>query len=150
MASPNKMHEYAGVRLLVFRVADLACAADASVVREILPAQQATRVPGAHEAVEGLINVRGRLVTLINGRQALNHPPENGDGPVILVEVGERTVGISVDAVLDMFSVAPDDLAERADLPGVDAQLVKAVGRRADMSFVLLDTDALLGPYLAA
>jgi len=150
LASPNKMHDYAGVRLLLFRVADMACAADASVVQEILPAQRATRIPGAREAVEGLINVRGRLVTLINGRQALNHPPGNGDGPVILVEVGERTVGFSVDAVLDMFSVSPEDLAERADLPGVDVRLVKAVGRRADWSFVLLDTDALLGPYLAA
>ncbi len=150
MASPNKMHDYAGVRLLVFRVADMACAADASAVQEIIPAQRATRVPGAREVVEGLINVRGRVVTLINGRRALNHPPGDGDGPVILMEVGERTVGFSVDAVLDMFSVSPDDLAERADLPGVDARLVRAVGQRAGLSFVLLDIDALIGPYLAA
>jgi purine-binding chemotaxis protein CheW len=144
------MHDYAGVRLLVFRVADLACAADASTVQEIIPAQRATRIPGARDAVEGLINVRGRLVTLVNGRNALDYPPANGAGPIILVEIGERTVGIAVDAVLDLFSLSEDDLTERRDLPGIDARLVKAVGRRANLSFVLLDIDALLRPYLAA
>jgi purine-binding chemotaxis protein CheW len=144
------MDDYAGVRILVFRVADLACAADVSAVREILPAQAATRIPGAPDAVDGLINVRGQLVTLVNGRHALNHPPGDGSGPIILIEVGDWTVGLAVDAVLDMFSVTPDELSERGDLPGIDARLVRAVGRRANLSFVLLDIDALLRPFLDA
>jgi purine-binding chemotaxis protein CheW len=150
LASPNKMDDYAGVRILVFRVADLACAADAAAVREILPAQAATRIPGSPDAVDGLINVRGQLVTLVNGRHALSHPPGDGSGPIILVEVGDWTVGLAVDAVLDMFSVTPDELSERGDLPGIDARLVRAVGRRANLSFVLLDIDALLRPFLDA
>jgi purine-binding chemotaxis protein CheW len=150
LASLNKMADFAGIRLLVFRVADLACAAEASVVREILPAQKATRVPGAQGAVDGLINVRGRVITLVDGRRALNHSSGGGGGPVILVDVGEWTVGLTVDAVLDLFSVSPEELAEREDLPGVDARIVKAVGQRADLSFVLLDIDALLRPYMAA
>ena len=152
LASPNKMDDYAGVRVLVFRVADLACAADASAVREILPAQAATRIPGSADAVDGLINVRGQLVTLVNGRHALNNPSgdDDGGGPIILLEVGDWTVGLAVDEVLDMFSVTPDELSERSDLPGVDARLVRAVGRRANSSFVLLDIDALLGPFLDA
>ncbi len=135
---------------MVFRVADLACAAEASVVREILPAQRATRVPGAQDAVDGLINVRGRVITLVDGRRALNHSSGGGDGPVILVDVGEWTVGLAVDAVLDLFSVLPADLSERGDLPGVDSRIVKAVGQRANLSFVLLDVDALLRPYMTA
>ncbi len=150
LASPNRMDDYAGVRILVFRVADLACAADVSAVREILPAQAATRIPGSPDAVDGLINVRGQLVTLVNGRHALNHPPGDGSGPIILIEVGDWTVGLAVDAVLDMFSVTPDELSERGDLPGIDARLVRAVGRRANLSFVLLDIDALLRPFLDA
>ena len=144
------MDDYAGVRILVFRVADLACAADAAAVREILPAQAAARIPGSPDAVDGLINVRGQLVTLVNGRHALSHPPGDGSGPIIIVEVGDWTVGLAVDAVLDMFSVTPDELSERGDLPGIDARLVRAVGQRADLSFVLLDIDALLRPFLDA
>jgi purine-binding chemotaxis protein CheW len=144
------MADFAGVRLLVFRVGDLACATEAASVREILAPHPATRIPGADAVVRGLINVRGRLVTLVDGHRVLNHPPGADDGPVILLDVGDRTIGMTVDAVLDLFAVSPGELAERGDLPGIDGRFVQAVGRRADVSYVLLDIDALFGPLLAA
>ena len=139
---------FAGVRLVVFRVADLVFAVEAAVVKEILPKQRATRIPGANEAVEGLINVRGRMLTLANARRALNFPPGEVDGPIMLLDVGDQTAGLAVDDVIDLFSVAYDELAERDDLPGIDPALVRSVGRQAGVSFVLLDIEALLGPIL--
>ena len=150
LASLSKMADLAGVRLVVFRVGDLTCAAEAATVREVLAALPATRIPGASSIVTGLINVRGRLATLVDGRRALGLAPGSGDGPIILLDVGEKTAGLAVDAVVDLVSVAADDLVEREELPGVDPRLVRAVGRRADTTFVLLDTDALLTPILAA
>jgi purine-binding chemotaxis protein CheW len=140
------MADLSGVRLLVFRVAELACAAEASTVREILSARQATRIPGAPDAVAGLINVRGTLVTVVNGRRALGHGGSAGAGPIVLLDVGARTVGFQVDEVIDLLAVPRGDLTDRAELPGLDPAVVRAVGRRADLSFVLLDFDALLGP----
>ncbi len=142
------MADFAGLRLLIFTVADLACATRAESVREIIPWQSAVRIPGAPTPVMGLINVRGRLMTLVDGRHALHHQAAEDEGPIILLDVGTQTVGFVVDSVVDLFSVTPSDLAERADLPGVDARLVRAVGRRDDVSFVLLDLDALLRPIL--
>jgi purine-binding chemotaxis protein CheW len=139
---------FAGVRLVAFRVADLVFAVEAAAVKEILPKQRATRIPGADDAVEGLINVRGRMITLANARSALNYPPGSGDGPIILLDVGEQTAGLVVDDVLDLFSVAYDELAERENLPGIDPTLVRAVGRQAGVSYILLDIEALLGPIL--
>lgn len=133
---------------MVFRVADLVLAVEAAVVKEILPNCRATRIPGADPAVEGLINVRGRLATLTNARRALNFPPGSGAGPIILLDVGANTAGLAVDDVLDLFSVAYDDLVERDSLPGIDPALVRAVGRHAGVSFILLDIEALLGPVL--
>src|SRR2546430_3099926 len=63
------------VRLLVFRVGGLLCAAEAERVREILPRLATTRIPGAPPAVAGLVNVRGTLVTGVEGWRALR-PPE--------------------------------------------------------------------------
>ncbi len=140
------MADFSGVRLLVFRVADLACAAEAATVREILSTQSATRVPGAPDAVAGLINVRGALVTLVDGRRALGHEAASDGGSILLLDVGPRTVGLVVDEVIDLLAVPSADLADRSALPGVDPAVVRAVGRRADLSFVLLDFDALLGP----
>lgn len=148
LAFQGKVAGFAGVRLVVFRVADLVFAVEAAAVKEVLPRRRATRIPGADDAVEGLINVRGRLVTLVNARRALNHPPGSCDGPIILLDVGAQTAGLAVDDVLDLFSVAYDELAERDVLLGIDPALVKAVGRQSGVSFVLLDVEALLGPIL--
>ncbi len=87
----------ASARLLVFRVGTLACAADVDQVREILPRLPTTRIPGAPPVVAGLVNVRGTLVTVVEGWRALGLPPlsptpspEAGPaGSTIILELGK-------------------------------------------------------------
>ncbi|HXQ27786.1 MAG TPA: chemotaxis protein CheW [Gemmatimonadales bacterium] len=142
------------VRLLVFRVGTLACAADAAIVREILPRLVLTRIPGAPPVISGLANVRGSLVTVVAGWRALKQPrPETDqpDGTTILLELaGRRVVGLAVDEVIDLLSVAGATLEPGLALAGIDATLVRAVGRRAGQLFVVLDTDALLAPMFTS
>ena len=152
------MSEATLVRLLVFRVGNLVCAAEVDAVREILPRLPTTRIPGAPPVVAGLANVRGTLVTVVEGWRALGQPKppaapaEGAAGSTVLLEVGEsrRLVGFTVDEVMDMLAVDPGTLEERAGggLAGVDPMLVRAVGRRGDQLFVVLDVAALLGPIL--
>jgi purine-binding chemotaxis protein CheW len=145
------------VRLLVFRVGQLVCAAEADRVREILPRLTPTRIPGAPPTVAGLMNVRGTLVTVVEGWRALrqSEPPAEaggGAGTTVLLEVdgGKRVLGFTVDEVVDLLSVGGEALERRQALPGIDPTLVRAVGRRAGQLFVVLDTDALLTPILSS
>ncbi|HXF94556.1 MAG TPA: chemotaxis protein CheW [Gemmatimonadales bacterium] len=151
----------AALRLLVFRVGNLVCAAEVDRVREILPRLAPTRVPGAPPAVAGLINVRGTLVTVVDGWRALNQPVPvgNGGASTILLEVsrpggsggsGRRVIGLVVDEVMDLLAVGRDALEPRQALPGLDPTLVRAVGRRGGTLFVVLDPDSLLAPMLSA
>ncbi|PYO70807.1 MAG: hypothetical protein DMD71_00760 [Gemmatimonadetes bacterium] len=141
------------VRLLVFRVGSLTCAAAAEVVREILPRLDTTRIPGAPPVVAGLVNVRGTLVTVVEGWKALGQPEpaartEGGTTVLLQIGGGQKTIGFTVDEVVDLLAVAEETLEPRQALPGLDPKLVRAVGRRRDQLFVVLDTDALLGPVL--
>ncbi len=145
------------VRLLVFRVGNLVCAAEVDAVREILPRLPTTRIPGAPPVVAGLVNVRGTLVTVVEGWRALGQPEppvdqSAGAGSTVLLEVGagRRLAGFTVDEVMDMLAVGPGMLEERTGggLAGIDPMLVRAVGRRGDQVFVVLDVVALLGPIL--
>ncbi|OLC47305.1 MAG: hypothetical protein AUH68_01145 [Gemmatimonadetes bacterium 13_1_40CM_4_69_5] len=61
---------------------------------------------------------------------------------------GQKTIGFTVDEVVDMLAVNEETLEPRQALPGLDPKLVRAVGRRRDQLFVVLDTDALLGPVM--
>ena len=163
----------ATARLLVFRVGTLACAAEVDQVREILPRLPTTRIPGAPPVVAGLVNVRGTLVTVVEGWRALGQEPpaspssvdaETAPGSTIIFELGKRDgengpgggrklIGFTVDEVVDMLTVGGEargdtTLEDRAGLPGVDPTLVRAVGRRHGELFILLDVAALLGPVL--
>jgi chemotaxis signal transduction protein len=142
-------------------------------VREILPRLATTRIPGAPAVVAGLGNVRGTLVTVVEGWRALRQPEpapapaelggatgaggraDTGGGTTVLLEVdggtgAKRVLGFTVDEVVDLLSVGGEALERRQALPGIDPTLVRAVGRRAGQLFVVLDTDALLSPILSA
>jgi chemotaxis signal transduction protein len=158
----------ATARLLVFRVGTLACAAEVEQVREILPRLPTTRIPGAPPVVAGLVNVRGTLVTVVEGWRALGQAAPTADpaaaaqtssltGSTIIlgVSAGEREgavrklLGFTVDEVIDLRSEGDTRLEGRDRLPGVDPTLVRAVGRTATGDvFIVLDVAALLGPIL--
>jgi purine-binding chemotaxis protein CheW len=147
------MIDSAVVRLLVFRVGTLSCAAEVETVREILPRLSVTRIPGAPPEVAGMVNVRGSLVTVVNGWRALGQDaPEPGSGTTVLLEVdgGRRLVALAVDEVLDLLAVSGEALEQRQSLPGLDPTIVRAVGRRGAQAFVVLDIDRLLGPILSS
>jgi purine-binding chemotaxis protein CheW len=143
------MADFAG-RLLLVRVADMVCAAEAGAVREILPVQRATRIPGAPVAVAGLINVRGDLVPLIDGARLLGRVAAEATGAVVLMRWRDAAVAVTVDEVLDLVPVPDTDLAAQESLVGIDPAVVRAVGRHGDRAFVVLDLDALLEPLLTA
>ena len=134
---------------VIFRIGALICAAPAGIVREILPRLPTTRIPGVAQAIEGLVNVRGTLLTVLDGHVLLNQERRSEDeGAIVLLEVSGRQYGLGVGQVLDFLEVPERSVAVRAQLPGVDPRLVKAVGLRDDQHFILLDIDALFAPII--
>jgi len=134
---------------VIFRIGALICAAPAGIVREILPRLPATRIPGVAEAIEGLVNVRGTLLTVLDGHVLLQQSRQDGDeGAIVVVEVAGRRYGLAVGQVVDFLEVPEQSVAERADLPGIDPRLVKAVGMRDGQHFILLDIEALVAPII--
>ncbi len=143
MANSKTLHA------VVFRIGALICAAPAGIVREILPRLPATRIPGVDQAIEGLVNVRGTLLTVLDGHVLLQQERRAEDeGAIVLLEVAGRRYGLGVGQVLDFLEVPEQSVAQRADLPGVDPRLVRAVGLRDDRHFILLDIDRLFEPII--
>ena len=110
----------------------------------------ATRIPGAPEQVAGVVNVRGRIVTIVDARTCLGQPRQDDETSLLLLELGTRIVGLVVDEVVDLVSSSGETLAVRDELPGIEAVYVRAVGQHHEQSFALLDTDALLNPILSS
>jgi purine-binding chemotaxis protein CheW len=136
---------------VVFRIGALICAAPAGIVREILPRLPATRIPGVAEAIEGLVNVRGTLLTVLDGHVLLQQARrEEDEGAIVVLEVAGKRYGLGVGQVLDFLEVPERSIAPRSDLPGVDPRLVRAVGLQGDRHFILLDVAALFAPIIGS
>jgi purine-binding chemotaxis protein CheW len=145
MANSKTLHA------VIFRIGALICAAPAGIVREILPRLPATRIPGVVEAIEGLVNVRGTLLTVLDGHVLLQQARrEEDEGAIIVLEVAGKRYGLGVGQVLDFLEVPERSVAPRSDLPGVDPRLVRAVGLQDDRHFILLDVDALFAPIIGS
>jgi len=92
---------------------------------------------------------RRSLLTVIDGHRLLHQERRAEDeGAIVVVEVGGRRYGLGVGQVVDFLEVPDRAIAGRADLPGVDPRLVRAVGLLDDQPFVVLDMDALFEPIV--
>jgi purine-binding chemotaxis protein CheW len=90
-----------------FYVADLFFAVDVLNVQEVLRFQQMTPVPQAPGVIEGLINLRGQIVTAIDMRRRLGLPPRDGDkSPMnIVVRTSDGAVSLLVDEIGDVLDM---------------------------------------------
>ena len=127
----------AAARTLLFRVGDSVYGCDIDSVREIIPYRRATRLPGAPSYVQGLINLRGTIVTVIDlgiRLHATRAPIE--DGSIILATLGAKLVGVAVDEVMDVQAIDEESVETgAADAP---AGLVRGLGRLDDDGVVVL------------
>jgi purine-binding chemotaxis protein CheW len=137
-------------KLLLFRSGGRAFAVDAGAVLEILPDVPSTRIPGAPAAVRGLANVRGTLVTVVDAARAVGVSATPGveGASIVLLEQRSRPVGLVVDEVFDLVGAESAGLDDRASLPGVRPDVVRAVGSAGGETFVQLAIDVLLEPLL--
>jgi chemotaxis signal transduction protein len=86
---------------------------------------------------------------VLDGRRAAGLPESGAVADsVLILDRGDRAVGLTVDVVEDLIEVETDSLISGAAMPGVEPRLAKAVGEHAGVVFAVLDTEALFAPHL--
>jgi chemotaxis signal transduction protein len=92
--------------------------------------------------VQGLINLRGTIVTVVDLALWLaGERPAAADGSIVLVDHGSRVAGVAVDEVLDVQMVAPEDVA--GTVPDRDRG-VRGMGRLGETVVILVDITGLI------
>jgi len=137
----------AAARTLLFRVADRVYGCDIEAVREIIPYRRATRLPGAPKYVQGLINLRGTIVTVLDlgTRLDAGRAPVS-EGSIILATHGTRVVGVAVDEVMDVQTITEEPIGtSTGDMP---RGLVRGLGHLDDGVVVLVNIHALVTQVL--
>jgi purine-binding chemotaxis protein CheW len=130
------------VRHVIFRVAKERYALPLSAVREVVvPPATFSRVPRAPLAIHGVINLRGRVVTVVELR-ALLGLPETGTAnqKIILLDRGRRDLGFEVTDVDGIESIEKISAA-----PGKEDAAIRGLARLKGLAVTVLDPEGLDG-----
>jgi purine-binding chemotaxis protein CheW len=152
----NSPTESASEQYLTFMLAGEEYGVAILQVQEIKGWDKVTRIPHTPEYVLGVINLRGAVVPILDLRRRLGLGSVDF-GPttvVIVVRVGhaggERTVGMVVDAVSEVYNVAASETRPPPDVCGnVNTVFVKALATVQDRMLILLDMERLIGDSIA-
>ena len=134
-------------QLVAFQLGEETYGVDISQVEEIIRMQPITRVPGAPDFVEGVINLRGRVIPVIDLRKRFRLPPreETKNTRIVVVEVPPNTVGMIVDAVDEVLRISEEKVETPSTLiSSIDTEYIKGVGKLENKLLILLDLSKVL------
>lgn len=132
-------------QLVVFNLGDEAFGVDIAQVREIIKMAEITRMPNAPEFVEGIINLRGQITTIMDLRKRLcmKLAEANEQTRIIIVEASGSTLGMIVDSVSEVLRISGDDI-DPPSAASTHAEYIQGVGKLEDRLLILLDLNKVL------
>ena len=116
-------------------------------VQEIVRVPGITRVPGLPVFVEGVINLRGRIVPIIDLRRRFGLPEsERGEGArIVVTEILKLNVGLIVDGVSEVIRLSSEQIDEiPPSISRIDAEYLSGVGKLEKRIVILLDIEKVL------
>jgi len=132
-------------QLVIFQLNEQQYALPIQETQEIIRMSNITRVPNTKHYVEGIINLRGSIVPVINLNKRLNLPvSEYGeDTRIIVVENGGQKVGMIVDIVLEVGRFSEDEI-EPPSVAGDSVDFLKGVVKKKDQLWLLLNLGEII------
>jgi len=113
-------------------------------VKEITRVMEITSVPNSEFYVEGISNLRGSVIPIINlaRRLGLQEKEYDRDTRIIVLEYGENKAGIIVDSVKEVGTFNTEE-AESPDSTGQENEFLSSVIKKGDKLWLLLDIDKI-------
>lgn len=134
------------LQLVTFEVESEEFAIDILAVQEINRMMQITRVPKSPREVEGVINLRGRIIPVIDLRRRFNMTQKSADehSRIVVVEVSGRIIGFIVDRVHEVLRISRSIVEPPPSMiTSVKSDYIAGVGKLDDRLLIMLDLGRL-------
>jgi purine-binding chemotaxis protein CheW len=135
------------LQLVTFGIGEEEFGIDILKVQEIIRTMAITKVPNSPPYVEGVINLRGKVIPVIDLRSRFNMEcrPHDSQTRIIVLEIHKMIVGFVVDDVSEVLRIKSNTV----ELPppvvsGIESEYIKGVGKLDDRLLILLDLDKLI------
>lgn len=134
-------------QLVLFELNSEAYGVDVTRVQSIIPLQPINVVPGAPPFIEGVINLRGAIIPIIDlrARFGLPLPTQERKSVIVIVELADLSVGLIVDRVTDVTKIAETAIEPPSPLlTSVDTAYLRGIGKFKERLVILLDLGRVL------
>ena len=140
IASGNSM------QLIAFTIGEQVYGVEITTVREIRAWNGATPLPNTQEFVRGVINLRGTIVPIFDLRARFGDGMTNTtkNHVVVVMSVGDKWVGILVDAVSDILTISKRDVHKVPEGDNMDSELLNGIVTHKNNMVGLIDLDAIV------
>ena len=134
------------LQLVSFHVGDEEFGLDILRVQEIIRIQPLTRVPNLPDYIDGVINLRGKVIPVIGLRKRLGLDKQAADKRtrIVVVDVHGQVLGFVVDSVSEVLRIHTDTVEPTPRLGKVDRDYISGVGKLDTRLLLLLDLERLM------
>ena len=135
------------LQLVSFKIGEEEFGVDILSVQEINRMSQITKVPNTADFIEGVINLRGRVIPVMDLRVKLGMPrKEHGKNTrIVVVELKGQTIGFIVDEVSEVLRISKDITEAPPEMVGgVNSDYITSIGKLEDRLLILLDLEKII------
>lgn len=137
----------AEIQLACFMVGEERYAADIMMIKEIILCRKVTHIPKAPDFIEGIINLRGKVIPVIDMRKRLGVQSieQTSSARIIIAKVEGKNVGIIVDSILKVLRVQKEDIQPAPRIiKGIESEYLSGIVRDGDDLVLILDMERVL------
>lgn len=134
-------------QLVVFRLDNEEFGVPITQVKEINRLTAATRIPRSPSFIEGIINLRGQIIPIVDLKKRFELPltEYTGDARIIVIQVQDNTFGVQVDSVSEVLRINSSNIEAAPDIVcSIDAKYITGVAKVNDRLLIMLDLNSLL------
>jgi len=135
------------LQLVSFNLGKEEFAVDILKIQEINRMVEITKVPKSPDFVEGVINLRGKVIPIIDLRKRFKLPGSESTKQtrIVVVDIDNMVVGLVVDAVSEVLRLPANTVEPPPPIvAGIDSEYISGVGKLEDRLLILLELDKVL------
>ena len=134
------------IQLVTFNIGSEEFGVDILNVQEIIRLPEITRVPNSFDFVKGVVNLRGKIIPIIELRKRLSMKSiDNNDSTrIIIIEFNDLTIGLIVDKVNEVTDINKNITEPPPPMVGeIESDYIASVAKQSDRLIILLDLSTI-------
>jgi purine-binding chemotaxis protein CheW len=128
------------MQIVNFTIGDVNYGVPVEQVREVRDMQTVTPVPGSPAFVEGVTNLRGQIITVMDLRKRLGLSEKSKTAEkIIIIDLGKHAIGVVVDSVTEVSTIREPDIEKNSEVTSTLDESILGVGKQGNHLTIILD-----------